>query len=88
MAYDRDKVDDATLALMWLTMWKERAECAARAWKGFDWETLDRLHEKGLIDDPKGKARSVFVTDEGFTRAKALFARMFGEEEEKGEEEH
>lgn len=76
--YDRDKVDDATLALMWLVMSKERPEFLARAWKGFDWDTLDRLHEKGYIDDPKSKARSVLVTEEGERRAKLLFNQLFG----------
>jgi hypothetical protein len=30
----------------------------ARTWKGFDWDTLDRLYEKGWIFDPKNKAKS------------------------------
>ena len=50
-----------------------------RAWKGFDWEVLGRLHEKGMIDDPVGKVKSVAFTDEGLERAKRLFKEMFEE---------
>jgi len=44
-----------------------------RAWKSFDWDALDRLHAKGLICDPVGKAKSDVFTDEGLKRARALF---------------
>ena len=50
----------------------------ARAWKGFDWDTLDRLFEKGYISEPKGKARSVVVTDEGLRLSEELFRKYFG----------
>lgn len=48
------------------------------AWKGFDWDALDRLHERGMISDPKPKARSVALTDEGARRARELFDQHFG----------
>ena len=48
-----------------------------RAWKGFDWEALDRLYEKGLIDNPRGKAKSVVFTEEGLRRSKERFEAMF-----------
>ena len=48
-----------------------------RAWKSFDWDALDRLHAKGLISDPVGKAKSVMFTDEGLERARSLFQEMF-----------
>jgi hypothetical protein len=47
-----------------------------RAWKGFDWDTLDRLHRKGLIG--VNKAKSVVLTDEGLRRSEALVAALFG----------
>ncbi|MBU0676675.1 MAG: hypothetical protein KJ626_01030 [Verrucomicrobia bacterium] len=79
MEYDKDKVDEATLALLYLVMWKD--EVCLRAWKSFDWDTMDRLCEKGWIHDPKGKAKSVVVTDEGFEKAKELFENLFGKPE-------
>ena len=60
MALDTDKIDDAVLALLYLTLHDHW-----RAWKGFDWDALDRLYEKGLIDDPVNKAKSVVFTEEG-----------------------
>ncbi len=76
MTYDKDKVDNAVLALLFLTMWGDRYE--TRAWKGHDWDALDRLYEKGYIADPKSKAKSVALTDEGRARAEELFHQLFG----------
>jgi len=72
MELDEDKIDDAVLALLRLTLHDER-----RAWKGFDWDALDRLHRKGLIGDPVGKAKSVVLTDEGLARSAALLETLF-----------
>jgi len=47
------------------------------AWKGFEWATLDRLHQKGMIGDPKNKNKSVALTDEGVADAAAAFQRLF-----------
>ncbi len=59
MEIDRDKIDEVVLALLWLALHDER-----RAWKGFDWDALERLHARGLIADPVNKAKSVILTDE------------------------
>lgn len=72
MEIDRDKIDDAVLALMWLTLHDER-----RAWKGFDWNALERLHARGLIADPVNKAKSVILTDEGLRQSEELFRALF-----------
>jgi len=72
MEIDRDKIDDAVLALLWLTLHDER-----RAWKGFDWEALERLHARGLISDPVNKAKSVILTDEGLRQSEELFEALF-----------
>lgn len=72
MDMDNDKIDDAVLALLWLTVHDQN-----RAWKGFDWEALRRLHEKGLIHDPVGKTKSVVLTDEGLKRSESLFQELF-----------
>ncbi|MER8548173.1 DUF6429 family protein [Mesorhizobium sp. M1169] len=72
MEIDTDKIDDAVMGLLWLTLHEER-----RAWKRLDWNALDRLHEKGLIANPANKAKSVFLTDEGLRRAEELFRTLF-----------
>ena len=56
MTLDNDKIDEAVLALLLLGRHDD-----VRAWKGFDWNALSRLHEKGYISDPRGKAKSVVL---------------------------
>lgn len=80
MEYDPDKVDEMVLALLFLTMFDED-EYGARAWKGHDWDAMDRLHEKGYISDPKSKAKSVVVSVKGVKRSRKLFVKYFGKKE-------
>jgi len=76
MDYDHDKVDEMVLALLYLTILEEAA-LGARAWKSHDWDALDRLHAKGYISDPKGKAKSVVLSTDGRRRARELFEQHF-----------
>ena len=75
--YDKDKVDEVTLGLLFLVMHDE-SEHGARAWKGFDWDTMNRLCKMGYIENPVSKAKSVLVTPEGCKKARELFAKHFG----------
>ena len=77
MKLDEDKIDDAVLALMSLTLHDRW-----RAWKGYDWDALDRLHRKGLILNPVGKAKPVALTEEGLERSQALLAALFGKRDD------
>lgn len=72
MDIDEDKIDEAALALMYLTLHDQY-----RVWKQIDWEVTNRLHEKGLICDPVGKAKSVVLTDEGLIMSEKLFNKLF-----------
>jgi hypothetical protein len=72
MDIDTDRIDDAVLALLWLGLHE-----GMRAWKSFDWDAMDRLHAKGLIHDPIGKAKSVVFTPEGLARSEQLFQEWF-----------
>jgi len=76
MEYDKDKVDEMVLALLYLTIFSDKP--VMRAWKGVDWDTLDRLFQKGYIHDPKSKAKSVVMTEEGVKRSEELFSKHFG----------
>jgi hypothetical protein len=60
MEIDTDRINQTVLSLLYLGL-----HGGYRAWKGFDWAAMDRLHEKGLISDLVGKARSVVFTEEG-----------------------
>ena len=71
--YDHEKVDTIVLALLHLTLHDEN-----RAWKGFDWEVLNRLYEQGWIQNPRGKAKSVVLTEDGLKRSAELFQHFFG----------
>jgi hypothetical protein len=39
---------------------------------------MSRLHEKGFITDPVGKAKSLVFTEEGLAESRRLFEEMFG----------
>src|SRR3954470_21596078 len=72
MEIDTIRIDEAVLALLYLGLHDRY-----RAWKGFDWAAMDRLHEKGMISDPVGKAKSVVFTEEGLCEAERLFRELF-----------
>jgi hypothetical protein len=79
MEYDKDKIDEMVLALLYLTMF-DGDQYGARAWKSHDWDAMERLHGKGYISDPKSKAKSVVMTEEGAKRARELFEKHFVKE--------
>jgi len=76
MEYDATKLDEVVLALLHFNAHTDHG--ITRAWKGFDWDSLDRLHVRGFISDPKSKAKSVVLTEEGARVAEELFRRHFG----------
>ena len=76
MEYDEEKVDETVLALLYLTSFTQGG--ITRAWKGQDWDVLNRLHEKGLISDPKSKAKSIVLSDEAAQESAKLFWKYFG----------
>ena len=47
MDIDRDRIDEAILALLVLGR-----HDGVLAWKSFDWAAMERLHNKGLISAP------------------------------------
>jgi DNA-binding PadR family transcriptional regulator len=69
---DPDKIDDAVLALLLLGEHNYQS-----VWKSFDWDAMDRLHAKGMISEPRSKAKSVTLTDEGRAEAERLFKLLF-----------
>lgn len=72
MNVDTDKIDEAVLALLSLTL-----HDGYRAWKGHDWDAMDRLYRKGMIDNPHSKNKSVVLTDEGLAESARLFQKLF-----------
>ncbi len=73
MNLDPEKIDRAVLALLRLGLHEGN-----RAWKGFDWDAMTRLHEKRYISNPVGKAKSVVFTEEGLRESERLLEELFG----------
>ncbi len=79
---DQHKIDEAVLALLYLGIHqRHRTIPGARTWKSFDWDAMDRLHDKGLISDPATKAKSVMLTEHGLRESEAAFRRLFDPED-------
>jgi hypothetical protein len=64
-----EQISKLTLLLLYLTSWKEGE--AQRAWKGYDFDVLNKLEEDGFIAQSK-TAKSVYLTEEGIKAAKKL----------------
>ncbi|MDO4537949.1 MAG: DUF6429 family protein [Coriobacteriales bacterium] len=65
---------DLTLMLLYVSSWEEKGyfdETVHRAWKGYDFETLDLLADEGFISGTR-RAKSVYLEDEGVERAQQL----------------
>jgi hypothetical protein len=75
MDYDEDKIDEAILALLGALEFDN-----GRVWKRLDFDAMDRLHERDLITEPKGKTESVYLTEAGMQQAKALASRYFAKQ--------
>ena len=67
-----DRIDKAVLALLQLTL-----HDGNRAWKGMDWDVLNRLYAQGFIDDPANKNKSLVLTEAGLQASRQLFEELF-----------
>jgi len=76
MEIDEEKIDETALALLYLTM-----SADGRAWKGFDFRVMNRLHEKGFIGNPVNKNKSVLLTEKGKAESKRLFELLFAKKQ-------
>ena len=74
MEIDPNKVDEAVLGLLHLVSFENRG--VTRAWKGHDWDALNRLYQQDFISNPRGKAKSVALTDQGKQKAKQLCEKL------------
>jgi len=72
---DEDKLSEAALAILGLTAFGSHH--ITRAWKGMDWDLLGLLFQKGWIEDPVGKSKSVVLTESGQRLASELLMSHF-----------
>lgn len=72
-----DLLHDLTLAMLYLTSWEEKGPGGPvrRAWKGYDWDVIDRLDSEGLISTCH-RAKSAYLSDEACRRAEEIVARL------------
>jgi hypothetical protein len=73
MEYDDKLMEDAVLALL-----AALSSDDGNAWKGFDFEIMNRLHEQGFISNPVNRNKSIWLTDEGMQRGRKIAERLFG----------
>ena len=72
------QIEEITLLMLYLTCWIEKDKIIQqdiyRSWKGYPFEALNRLVNKGYLVGVKhpGKSKSVVLTDEGIAKAKEL----------------
>ena len=72
------QIEELTLLMLYLTCWIEKdrifPEVIHRSWKGYPFEALNNLVDKGYLVGAKhpGKGKSVVLTDEGIIKAKEL----------------
>ena len=69
---DAEKLSEVALGLLALTI---HDDC--RAWKGLDWRVMDLLHARGWIEDPRNKAKSVVMTEDGLALAEKFLLKHF-----------
>lgn len=79
MDYDREKVDEMVLALLYLT--SSPVTEGARAWKGLPLEVLNNLVQKGYISDNNSKTPILTLSAEGARLSKELFFKYFNAKE-------
>jgi len=72
MTYDESKIEDAVLALLAAFSFD-----GGRAWKGFDFDVMDRLYGQDFIENPASKNKSVWITPQGLERGRTIAERLF-----------
>lgn len=69
---DADKLAESALAILSLTLH------SGSVWKALDWDLMNLLHQKGWIEDPVSKKKSVVLTAEGERLARSFLLKHFG----------
>lgn len=73
---DETKIVEAALAILSLSAYEDHN--MARVWKNIDWDLMNKMYERGWISNPKSKAKSVILTEEGEAKAAEFLSKYFG----------
>ncbi|MDE1971225.1 MAG: transposase [Patescibacteria group bacterium] len=73
---DQQALEELTLLLISMTTWTEdmHGSSFTRAWKGYEFDILDSLEQKGYISGSR-KSKSVRLTDEGIKEGQKLISK-------------
>ena len=71
---------DLTLALIYLTRLSDKKAdffniTDFRAWKNYNWDTVDELDEEGLVSSKHGN-KSLLITEDGVKKAREILAEL------------
>ena len=68
-------VKELTIMLLYLTSWQEKKpEVYQRSWKGYDFDTLNKLEDDGMIYGSH-RSKSVVIYEEGIEMATQLLKK-------------
>lgn len=78
-----ENIEELTLLLMYLTSWNEESlyydknnsldkEVIKNAWKGYSYDVINKLTDKGYLFPTRYKTKSVVLTKEGEKLAESL----------------
>lgn len=82
----KKNIEELTLLLMYLTSWEEGSLCYDKngnldkdifknSWKGYSFDAINELTDKGYLYSSKYKNKSVTLTKEGEKLAKKLMEK-------------
>ncbi len=78
----KQALHDLTLALIYLTRMSTEKDAKDywditdfRAWKNYNWDTIDELDEEGLVSSKHGN-KSLWLTAEGVVKAREVLAAL------------
>ena len=73
---------DLTLALIYLSRMSEQRNGSDlwdikdfRAWKNYEWDTIDKLDEEGLVSSKHGN-KSLWLTEDGVKKAREILDKL------------
>lgn len=76
----QQQIEELTLLLLYLTSWDESKKDdpipLIRSWKGYDFNVINSLADKGLIFGSK-RAKSVYFTEKGIKLAEEIKKKIF-----------
>ncbi len=72
-------VEELTLALMYLNRFTQEKSYSSDedffAWKGYDFDVINELDDKDLIRQSSRRRKSVYITEQGVEKAKAILEK-------------